>query len=141
MFRFNDEKVFTDFADGELVVLMKETGAYYTFGSAAAPAVSDLSAGYTPAEIGAVLQEKAGGAFDPDEFSRFLASLTEKGILEETDAPFEGDRAPMACASLSFEKEPFSLEIEEFDDVAAYFQVDPIHEADPALGWPYAKEE
>ncbi len=141
MFRFNDEKVFADFADGELVVLMKESGAYYTFGSAAAAAVRDLAAGCAPERIAGVLKEKAGDAFDPDEFSRFLSDLTEKEILEKTETPIEGDPAPTACGALSFEKESFSLSVEEFDDVAEYFQVDPIHEADPALGWPYIKEK
>ena len=44
MYRFNEERVFVDSVDGELVALQVETGAYFTFNEAATAVINDLAA-------------------------------------------------------------------------------------------------
>ena len=46
----------------------------------------------------------------------------------------------MECAKVRTE-DGFELGMEKYDDVASYFMIDPIHEVNPQMGWPYAKEQ
>ena len=141
MFRFDEEKAYIDSVDGQMVALMTESGIYYTFNDTAAAVLKDLDAGYTPEEIEKILQQACGGAFSTEVLTRFVEAVLDKGILKETEDAVPADRPAMACEMLRAENGDGHPELEEYDDVAAYFMIDPIHEADPELGWPYAKDE
>ena len=150
MYRINEEKVFADSVDGQLVVLMTETGTYYTFNEAATAIVRDLTAGHDGEAAAKAVEKASGGTVSAADAAgairAFVAELLEKGILEEcadgAEEPFaaaEGSAMalldPAVCAG------GFAPEMTGYDDVASYFMVDPIHEADPDLGWPHAKPE
>ena len=141
MYCFNEEKVFIDSMDGQLVALQIETGSYYTFNNTATAIVKDLGGGYMPDEIALTLQKKGGDSFDRSKLDAFLSSLLEIGILEESSNPAVNEREVMECEKVDFTKEGFDPSMEKYDDVASYFMIDPIHEVNPEMGWPHVKPE
>ena len=141
MLQFNEAKVYVDQVDQQLVALMIESGNYYTFNETATAVLTDLHGGYALPEIEEALREAAGTAFDREKLDAFMKEIVECGIMEENGEE-AAERAPeMACRKLSLTDSEFDLLMDGYDDVAAYFQIDPIHEADPDLGWPYEKPE
>lgn len=139
MLRFNENKVFVDSLDDQLVALVIESGAYYTFGQAATAVVNDFAAGYEVSEVEAALVALAG-----EDASRKLADFVQgvvaAGVMEECQGEVPTDRPAMQCAGLQLAGELF-LDMDGYDDVAAYFMVDPIHEVDPDMGWPALPQE
>ena len=127
MYRFNEEKSFVDSVDNQLMVLMLTTGNYFTFNSTGTLIVKDLTAGYTPDELKNMLGlgEDACRVLD-----RFIAKIVENGILTETDETVE--ERPEAV-STQIDPADFFPEAAEYDDLQAYFMVDPIHEASGSL--------
>lgn len=140
MLRFNEEKAFVDSVDDQLVALLVETGSYYTFNEAATAVVTDLAAGYEVDEVAEALESLAGeGA--REKLGTFLADVLAKDIMEEYEGDVPEGRPAMACAALSLPGGELSLDMDGYDDVAAYFLIDPIHEVDPDMGWPNLPQE
>lgn len=137
---FDEEKVFVDNVDGQLVALTVETGAYYTFNEAATAVVSDLDAGYELSEVEAALVALAPDADVPAKLAAFVADACAKDVLSERAGAAPAERPAMQCAALTLPASGFALEMDGYDDVAAYFMVDPIHEVDPSAGWPHVAE-
>ena len=140
MYGFDDEKVFVDSVDDQLVALVIETGSYYTFSEAATAVVNDLAAGYEPAEVAAALATLPGGDGAAEKLDAFLAQAVEKGILCEVAGAAPAERPALTCADLDL-SDGLELDMEGYDDVAEYFMIDPIHEVDPDMGWPYSSQE
>ena len=141
MYRLNEEKVFADYVDDQMVALMIETGSYYTFSPAATAIIKDLASGYTAAAVREALRKVFGEAYDEAETNSLLQRVLEAGILEETEGEGKPLDDAMASLSGSLKDGGFVLEMEAYDDVASYFMIDPIHEVDPEVGWPYSKKD
>ena len=141
MLRLNEEKVFVDRVDEQMVALMVETGTYYTFNTPASAVISDLSDGYTEAAVAEAFAKAAGERFRKEEYDAFVQKVIACGVLEEADGEGKAADAHMACLNTKIPEDGNLLEMEGYDDVAAYFMVDPIHEVDPDMGWPYAKKD
>ena len=83
MYRIDENRAFVDSVDGQMVALLVETGAYYTFDEAATAAVTDLGAGHEPAEVAAALAAATGDyvvCVDSDDWvgSAMLSRLAEE---------------------------------------------------------------
>ena len=140
MYRFNEERVFVDSVDGELVALQVETGAYFTFNEAATAVINDLAAGHDEAEIAAAL-EAIAGSDAPATLDAFLADIVDKGIMERFDGTAAPGLAAPSCSDITLNGGTLELLVDGYDDVAAYFMIDPIHEVDPNKGWPIPPQE
>lgn len=138
MLKFSEDRAFVDDVDGQLVALAVETGAYYTFNEAATAVVGDLNAGWTVPEIAAALSKLDADA--PAKLDAFVAQLVATDLVDEVEDEVAADRPDMACASLADDGGGLELCMDGYDDVAAYFMIDPIHEVDPDAGWPTALE-
>ncbi len=139
MYILNDTKVFLDTVDDQTVALIVDTGYYYTFNATASAVLMDLAAGYEADEVYRALEGVAEGGFERAELDRFIARVLRASVLEEMPAGVAADRPEMVCEKLTH-TQTLTLEMESFDDMVAYFEVDPIHEASPEMGWPHAKE-
>ncbi len=139
MYLLNDAKVFLDTVDSQTVALMVDTGYYYTFNAPASAVLLDLAAGYRPDEVFCALEGVAEGGFERAELDRLIERILLAGVLEEAPAGVAAGRPEMVCEQLTPTR-TLTLEMESFDDMVAYFEVDPIHEASPEMGWPHAKE-
>ena len=138
MYAFNEKKVFCDAADDQLIILNFETGAYYAFNALAAAVVHDLVAGCRPGDIRQALYKLAPSAVVDEQFDRLIEDMLKKELLVVLT-----DAAPARQALSSYDQllsgDGFSLHMDEFMDVADLLLMDPIHEVDPAAGWPEVK--
>lgn len=141
MFRLNEEKVFVDYIDDQMVALIIETGSYYTFNGPATAVIKDLAAGFSISAVSAAFQTSSGNDFHQEELDTFIQRALTAGILEETDGEGNSRDDTMASRNAALPAEGTLFEMEGFDDVASYFMIDPIHEVNPEMGWPYAKED
>ncbi len=140
MLILNENKVFVDHVDEQMVALMIETGSYYTFNALSSALLNDLGAGYSPEAVSETLRAKFGDRFSREETEAFIRDLLEAELLEETEGAGREADSEMECARVRAE-DGFELGMEKYDDVASYFMIDPIHEVNPQMGWPYAKEQ
>ena len=60
-------------------------------------------------------------------------------LIETAEKPDE--RPEARCRYMNRECEVFCPEMVRYDDLEAYFLVDPIHEVDPNIGWSMGKED
>lgn len=140
MYAINEKKAFCDDADGQLIILNLDTGAYYAFNPLASAVIHDLVAGYEPATIRQALERLAPMADVEAQFSELIGSMLEKELF----VPDPGAQIPkdsMSPYAESLLEGGFSLHMDEFLDVADLLLMDPIHEVDPDVGWPQPKPE
>ena len=141
MFKSNEEKVFVDSVDGQMVALVIDTGSYYTFNDIATAVITDLNAGYELGEIVLAVQKPDNGEEVLAKLETFVNQLVDKDIVDEIPDAVPAERPAMVCASMDVPSDGFVLEFEGYDDVAEYFLIDPIHEVNPEMGWPHASQE
>lgn len=133
-YRIDENRVFADSADELLVALMTDTGTYFTFNPEATAIVEDLCSGFDDEELIGVLKEKYPDIDVEMITASFLKKILQKGILTASTENRVSDSG-MKCRELT-PGSRFAPEAEEFDDVAEYFAIDPIHEVKPEMGWP-----
>ncbi len=132
--RVNADNVVFEEVDGEVIAIDLANGSYYSV-SGSGPAIWGLlQNGATPDEIAAVL----GARFEAEPgaiqtaVGEFVDRLRESELLVAADAG-EGPVVPDAAGErTSFEQPVF----ERYTDMKDYFLLDPIHEVNPAAGWP-----
>ncbi len=115
--------VISDEVGGETLAINLDTGAYYVIAPGSLAVWAALTSG-VPAS--ALLDEAA----DPrlPALEAFVAKLLDAGLLRPVDSPSEpGAIEPWAGDD---------LQLQEFTDMADLLGLDPIHDADAALGWP-----
>lgn len=121
-YRCSDSAV-SETIDGESIVIDLVSGTYYSFTGWTAWAWQSLCDGLDSDALAAAFVDVGGS----DEFvERLLAG----GLLAERgDVPVDRQVPPPAGPV-----EP--LLIESFDDMADMIRLDPVHDVDPAAGWP-----
>lgn len=128
----NDEKMFSDIADGIAVVINSETGIYYGMNAFGTMVFEHIVGGASVQNILDAAQKLEGL---PSDFSQrldtFIAIMLEKGILKQgTDSAHEVV-LDLAVAT----EDLFALEITEYDDAQELLLADPIHEVKEGTGW------
>lgn len=137
--------------DGEVIMIDLGTGIYYSLRGSAVPAWRALRTGATPEEIVTVLADRYR-AVSPGEVQpaveRFFAQLEEEGLLSPVDSRASDPMGPLADSTNGDRTSgqggtpgtaagPFvAPEFERYDDMAHVIQMDPVHDIDPARGWP-----
>jgi hypothetical protein len=140
MYAINEKKAFCDDADGQLIILNLDTGAYYAFNPLASAVIHDLMAGYEPGQIGRALEKLAPIADAEAQLNGLVDGMLEKELIVSLpDSKIPKDA--MSPYSESLLEGGFSLHMDEFLDVADLLLMDPIHEVDPDVGWPQPKPE
>jgi hypothetical protein len=141
------EGVISEEIDGEVIMIDLASGVYYSLRGTAVPAWQRLCPGATRQEV---IDELAGRFIaGPGEIEQavdqFLGSLQANNLLVEegperppnaSDAPSAGENGKVGAGASGGRSAFTSLEIERFDDMAHVIQLDPIHDIDPARGWP-----
>lgn len=135
-FRINAQNVVHETVDGEVIAIDLGNGSYYSL-SASGPVIWDLlSAGASAAEIGAALEARFD--VEPGEVKAAVASFLSQ--LRENDLIVAADDAVAltpADTTQNGSREKFAPPVfERYNDMKDYFLLDPIHEVNPATGWP-----
>jgi hypothetical protein len=125
-FELRGPEVISDEVDGETLAINLDTGVYYVIPPDTAPVWRALTNG-TPA---CVLVEGHDGR--RGEVESFVRRLLDAGLVR----PATATAAPVA--PVDWDGGPLGLE--EHSDMADLLGLDPIHDADEALGWPHPKQ-
>lgn len=132
--KVNAENVVFEEVDGEVIAIDLGGGSYYSIAASGTAIWALLAGGATESEI----RDSLAARFEVDTealreaVAGLLGQLRESNLVVPTD---EGGAAPAPEAAA--EKAPFEPpRFESYDDMQDYFLLDPIHEVNPAAGWP-----
>lgn len=134
MYKLNEQEIFYDVAEGQAIIINSLNGCYYSLNAISSKVFEDIIAGYSKESIEAALLEAAGREI---AIGNFIDSLVSENIILVTDDKNDG--------TLIYGKDIFadgySLDLAKFDDMQDLLLSDPVHDADPNIGWPKIKEE
>lgn len=140
-YRLNEPDVIQETVDGETLIVNTRTGTYYQVGGSGAQIWNALLARRTVEQTvddftaddsqRALIRSGVGGFID--------ALLTEHLILPTPDSQEAANTLQDPTGS---SKSTFTTpELRKFTDMQELLLVDPIHEVDPAAGWPLPKDQ
>jgi hypothetical protein len=136
-YRINSGDVVHEEVDGELIAIDLTGGSYYSLSGSAPVIWSLLLAGAGQRQISEALADRydADREVVADAVSGLLEKLVESGLVTAVDDE-NGGVAQVAIEENgdggTFQQPVF----ERYTDMKDYFLLDPIHEVDPAAGWP-----
>ena len=134
-FRLNEPRVVADTIDGEVLAIDMATGAYVNLRDWSTFVWSHLLNGATVDGAQQALSQHVGEAPD-DAVAVFADRLHTEGLVVPGDPVASGD-SQADGAAIDVPTAPWSgLTVESFTDMADLLGLDPIHDADAALGWP-----
>lgn len=122
--------------DGEYVVLDLATGHYFALSRSASVLLDGILEGFDVQEMG---DEFAN--IDParrDEVGKFLAEMTDRGLISADDATPPQPLAPAWIEAARSAVDPVHLE--PYSDMADLLLADPIHDTEQTAGWPARKQ-
>lgn len=126
----NRPSVIFDVQANETVIIDLATGHYFRLDSASTELWKTFDAGASVADI---LGSCSNASDLEPRLDGIVDDLIARGLLREAGA---ADRVSTDLAPWHFSH--FTLE--EFTDLEDILGLDPIHEVDPAKGWPHVKE-
>jgi hypothetical protein len=136
-YRIKPGDVVHEEVDGELIAIDLSGGSYYSLSGSATTIWSLLIGGAGQAQICAALAARyeAEPQAVADEVAGLLEKLLESGLIAVDEGGNGATAAPLPeepGAKRPLEPAGF----ERYTDMKDYFLLDPIHEVDPAAGWP-----
>lgn len=123
--------------DGEVIIVNLDKGLYFSIDGVGAYIWSMIGAGRTVEEIHAWIDDAFGDSaeFDAD-VDAFLGDLETNLLVTPTDTePSDLSGAP--------ENPPAGYDkpmLHVYSDMEELLLLDPIHDVDPAAGWPHASQ-
>lgn len=120
-----------ELVDAEYVVINLDSGKYYNMVGLGAEIFKLLTEGVASSKI---LASKANDPKFIEAFDKFVALALSEDLLKASDTPSSSeDQIPMIIDSSEIE----TLAINVYTDMQELLGLDPIHEVDPAAGWPH----
>ncbi len=133
----NEEKMFSDIADGVAIVINSETGIYYGMNGFGTAVFEQLLNGADTEAVLAALMALPGAPADMEtRFAAFLDKMLACGILIAGETA-DGD---VNLSESVADADAFELAVEEFDDAQEMLLADPIHEVKEDQGWQADKD-
>lgn len=130
----NEDKMFSDIADGIAIVINSETGIYYGMNGLATVVFDNLMNGVSTETLLAALKELPDAPEDMDErLQAFVDRLKEFEIV--LDGSGDGSGATAAIEAATVQGDEFGLLVEEYNDAQELLLADPIHEVKEDAGW------
>lgn len=127
----NDEKMFSDIADGVAIVINSETGIYYGMNGFGTHVFENILSG---ADTAAILDALKSVSEAPEDMAarlaEFVTILTSKELLLPGEA-----QGSVNIDSAIAKNDNFVLEIKEYSDAQELLLADPIHEVKEDSGW------
>lgn len=127
----NEEKMFSDIADGIAIVINSETGIYYGMNPFGTAVFENILNGASTEAILAAIKALPKAPQDMEEsLDTFIAKLKKFEIIME--GPGNGTTSLDATA---FDEDDFDLVVQEYNDAQELLLADPIHEVKNETGW------
>jgi hypothetical protein len=128
----NEEKMFSDIADGIAIVINSETGIYYGMNNFGTTVFENLQNGVSTENILEALKKLSGAPADiKTRLSNFTAVLLENEVLIKG----EDNNVEAAINIEAAATNNFVLEVREYNDAQELLLADPIHEVKEDTGW------
>ena len=128
----NEEKMFSDIADGIAIVINSETGIYYGMNNFGTAVFENILNGVSTEAILAAIKALPGAPGDADgRMDAFVKALVENELVKEGG----GSGAAASLDGETAKKDGFTLEVKEYNDAQELLLADPIHEVKPETGW------
>lgn len=125
-----------DTFDGETIVMDLVGGHLYLFEGGASTLFEFLTQGAAVATLEQDVENKYGEA-NRQLFSDFVQSLVEKEILVNVG---EVSSDEVLTSQLAWPEKLEEITVSEYDDMSSIITMDPIHDVDPAKGWPFQED-
>lgn len=127
----NDEKMFSDIADGIAIIINSETGIYYGMNEFGTLVFENMLNGASTENILAAISQMQGAPMDIGaRLNAFVGVILEKELMVEG----EGGGTVNLDAEIARAGD-FIFEIKEYTDAQELLLADPIHEVKEATGW------
>jgi hypothetical protein len=134
MYALNQDKIFIDESDDQVIAINFATGIYYSFDKLSSAVVNDLINGTAPDSILTGLRCLDNCPDDiEDRLSGFIKKLQE---IELIVAATENSGTSQHVYANTITDDGYEFTFDKFEDVADLLLVDPIHEINADLGWP-----
>jgi hypothetical protein len=128
----NDEKMFSDIADGIAIVINSETGIYYGMNNFGTAVFENILNGVSTEDILAAIKALPGAPEDSSaRMESFIKALVDNELVKEGS----GSGAAASLDGEAAKKDAFALEVKEYNDAQELLLADPIHEVKPETGW------
>lgn len=127
--------------EGEVVVIDLETGNYFSLPGAGGDLWRRLTTGRASLEdLAAILMARYEVASETvvTDIRVFLAELEREGLVAEGAGP--DDIVVTVEQSVTARMRYVAPTVDTFRELQDLFLLDPVHEVDPAVGWPYAAD-
>jgi hypothetical protein len=128
----NEEKMFSDIADGVAIVINSETGIYYGMNNFGTNVFENILDGASTEDILAVLKKVESVPADIDgRFEAFVKALIDNELIIAGGS----GTAKVKINAETAKTNNFVLEIREYNDAQELLLADPIHEVKEDTGW------
>lgn len=137
MYILNEEKMFYDDSEGQLIIINFATGVYYSFDKMSSAVMQDLVAGTEPEMILKGLQDLNDCPDNiEDKLFEFINKLKDLEIIIAQEGNSEANQ-PVYEQEISADGYEFA--VDGFEEIADLLLMDPIHEVNEDMGWPVKK--
>lgn len=134
----NLEHVVSDLIDGEMVLLHMGAGNYYSLGGVGITLWKALQRGVDSVSLQSSLIATYPETPDQElglELERWLEELKTENLIIE-----HGTSDPDSLSVLDFPKSYQTPELTKYSDLQDLLLLDPVHDADPEVGWPAQRD-
>ena len=125
-----------DTFDGETIVMDLVAGHLYLLEGGASTLFEFLTQGASIATLEHDVENNYGVA-NRQLFSDFVQSLVEKEILINVSGVSSDE---VLTPQLAWPEKLREIIVSEYDDMSSIITMDPIHDVDPAKGWPFQED-
>lgn len=131
-YALNEDKMFSDIADGIAIVINSETGIYYGMNGFGTMVYEQILKGGPVEDITAALKTMPDAPEDMEKrMADFVKTLVDFGIL----LPAEAKETELELDQVVAQADEFELQAQEFSDAQELLLADPIHEVKTDTGW------
>lgn len=128
----NEEKMFSDIADGIAIIINSESGVYYGMNSFGTAVFESLMQGASTDEVLGCIKAMPGA---PENVAETLDNFVKKLLAFEIVVEGEASSAAVKLDPALAQQEGFQLNVEEYTDAQELLLADPIHEVKNDTGW------
>jgi hypothetical protein len=129
----NEEKMFSDIADGIAIVINSETGIYYGMNGFGTNIFENLLNGVRTEDLLDAIKKLPEAPEDiQTRLDAFIAIMLDKELI------FEGNVLKSGVVNIDNDSamaDSFVMEVKEYDDAQELLLADPIHDVKEETGW------
>jgi hypothetical protein len=135
-FKVNGPDVIAESIDGEVIIINLNSGAYYSSLGSGGAVWAALASNHSVDETIDLLAGRYGEPRETVErgIAAFVTQLLDEGLLIES-----GEARPVDGIELGTGGAFETPVLSKYTDMQELLLLDPIHDVDPSVGWPFPK--